>query len=678
MKSKMRVITMLLSILMLVQLPACQSLRIPADESGTTFAVGWEPVDEGTGADIEAILENMTLQEKIGQMMIVSYRIWKEVPATEGTEGDQTVENSAEEIPAVNVTALNDEIRAALKDYHFGGTLLYAENFRDAEQTIRLIADIQKANQEGGGLPLLVAADQEGGSVTCIGFGTTGVGNMALAATGDPKNAKQMAAIYGKELNLLGINTDFAPVMDVNNNPSNPIIGVRSFSDDPEVVAEFGLSYLEGLHDAGTIATLKHFPGHGNTDTDSHTAFPCMQSTYEELRQFELVPFQRAIDAGADMVMTAHIQYPQIEEGTYTSVSTGEQVYLPATMSHTILTDILRKDMGFEGVVVSDALDMAAVSANFETEDILTLSINAGVDMLILPIITDSELFQKTHQMVDTAVKLAEEGKIDQDRIDESVRRILTLKEKYGLLEEIDYSVTEEQINAAENGVGSAQNREASWNIANMALTLVKNEENVFPLKAESGQSTLILFANSCANRVGTGDLAKQKLIGQGSIPEDSEITILVNTADNEEECVKQANEADHVILIHRTYSASNLDPNADDGFSSAVFDRIIRERHAAGKKVILISCSLPYDAARFGEADAILLTYHSTAMKEIPPETGTGSAYVPNLAAALCACFGDGEMMGQLPVDIPQLDVNYQYTDQILYEKSISADADR
>ena len=128
MKSKMRVITMLLSILMLVQLPACQSLRIPADESGTTFAVGWEPVDEGTGADIEAILENMTLQEKIGQMMIVSYRIWKEVPATEGTEGDQTVENSAEEIPAVNVTALNDEIRAALKDHHFGGTLLYADD----------------------------------------------------------------------------------------------------------------------------------------------------------------------------------------------------------------------------------------------------------------------------------------------------------------------------------------------------------------------------------------------------------------------------------------------------------------------------------------------------------------------------------------------------------------------
>ena len=174
---------------------------------------------------IEAILSGMTLEEKVGQMMVASFRVWKEVPAEE-IEG-------AEEPEAVNITELNDEIRACLREYHFGGTVLFAQNCRDAEQVLRLVADIQAENQAGGGLPLLVAADQEGGSVARLGFGTTGPGNMALAATGDPENARAMASIYGTELSLLGINTDFAPVLDVNSNPNNPVIGVRSFSDDP-------------------------------------------------------------------------------------------------------------------------------------------------------------------------------------------------------------------------------------------------------------------------------------------------------------------------------------------------------------------------------------------------------------------------------------------------------------
>ena len=623
-------------------------------------------------AKIEALLAGMTLRDKIGQMLFVSYRIWKEAPKE--VEGNVTVENAAEEVPAGNVTALNDEIRAALRENHFGGTVLFAENYQDAEQTLRLIADIQETSVAGGGLPLLVATDQEGGNVARIGFGTPGVGNMALAATGNPDNARQMAYIYGEELSLLGVNTDFAPVLDVNNNPRNPVIGVRSFSDDPAKVSSFGLAYLSGLHEAGTIATLKHFPGHGNTDTDSHTGFPCIQSSYEELQKTELVPFQQAIDAGADMIMTAHIQYPQIETGTYTSIATGEQVYLPATMSRTILTDILREDMGFEGVIVSDALDMAAISENFETEDILTLTINSGVNMLILPIVTNADLFQKTQDMVDMAVQLAEDGTIDAARIDDSVRRILTLKQKYGLLDQTDFGVTEEQVKAATSGVGSDANRETVWDIARQAVTVVQNKEQAFPLQFAAGQSALILFADGCASRVGTGEQVKELLQEQGYVPEGAEITVLVNSAENEEDCVQAADKADHVILVYRTYGKANLDPNTGDGFSSAVFDRIIEERHAAGKQALLISCQLPYDAARFPEADAILLAYNSSVMREIPPATGAGSAYIPNLPAALCACFGYGEVKGQLPVELPQLDESYQFTEQILYERGEAA----
>lgn len=616
--------------------------------------------------EIESILNRMTLEEKAGQMMVVSFRVWKEIPAETNKE-NATSENTKQTIPSVKITELNDEIRQCLRDYHFGGTLLFADNCRDAEQTLRLVADLQAANQAGGGLPLLVATDQEGGSVARLGFGTTGVGNMALTATDNPDYARQMASVYGEELGLLGIHADYAPVMDVNNNPNNPVIGVRSFSDDPETVAKFGAAFIDGLHSQGTIATLKHFPGHGNTDTDSHTGFPCIDCSYAELKEAELVPFQTAIDSGADMIMTAHIQFPQIETETCTSTSTGEQVYLPATMSKTILTDILRGDMGFEGVIVSDALDMAAISSYFTDEDVLKYTINAGVNMLILPIIYDTNLFQRNMDMVDTAVRLVESGEIDIERVNDSVRRILSLKKKYGLLNQTDFTVTDEQAAAAVNGAGSAEHRQSAWKIAEQALTLVKNENEAFPLDVKAGDKTLILFADSCASRVASGELAKQRLIEKGILPENAEITILVHTRENDAECRQAAREADHVILINRVYASACLNPNTGDGFSTAIFDQIIAERHEAEKTAIVISCQLPYDAGRFPDADAILLTYGSSVMRAVPPESGEGSAYVPNLPAAICACFGACDAPGILPVNLPKLNEQYQLTEEIL-----------
>ena len=622
-----------------------------------------EGTETAADDDIEAILSRMTLEEKVGQMMIASFRIWKELPDPDDA-GNTMVENAEQEIPAVNITELNDPVRDCLREYHFGGTTLFAENCRDAEQVLRLVADLQAENQAGGGLPMLVTIDQEGGSVVRLGFGTSGVGNMALAATGDPANAKAMAAIYGEELKLLGINADFAPVMDVNNNPNNPVIGLRSFSDSPETVSAFGLSFLEGLHSAGTIASLKHFPGHGNTDSDSHTGLPCIDRSYDELKAVELVPFQAAIDAGADMVMTAHIEYPQIEKETYVSTSSGEEIFLPATMSRTILTDILRGDMGFEGVVVSDALDMAAISENFTMEDTLRLTINAGVNMLILPIVTDTDQFRKLKDMVDMAVKLAESGEIEMARVDDSVRRILTLKQKYGLLDQTDFTVSDEQVEAAVTGTGSAEHRQTAWDIAENALTLLKNENGAFPVELKEGGRALILFADSGASRVGTGELVR----GMLELPENAELTVMANTADNGDECAAAALEADAVILVSRVYGSACLDPNTDDGFSTAIFDRIIAERHEAGKTVIVVSCQLPYDADRFPEADAILLTYGSSVMRGVPPAEGQGSAYVPNLPAALCACFGSGEPGGKLPVNLPALNEDYSLSDTILY----------
>ena len=613
----------------------------PEPEEETTFEPETEPEttaapeQETEDMEIEQILEGMTLEEKVGQMIMTSYRLW-------GNSGK------------TRITELNDEIREALGKYHYGGVMLFEENFKDAEQTLRLVSDLQTANS---GIPLLTAVDQEGGYVARVNYGTAGIGNMALCASGKTENARTMASIYGEELQLLGINSDFAPVLDVNTDPANPVIGNRSFSDDPETTAAFGTAYLQGLHEQGTIAVLKHFPGHGNTDTDSHTGFPCIRSTYEELQKCELIPFEKAINGGADMVMTAHIQYPLIETKTYTSVSTGEQVYLPATMSRTILTDILKNDMGFEGVIVSDALDMGAIADNFSDEDMLCMTVNAGVDILLFPAVKSTKMFRENLELTEMAVRLAKEGKISAERIDDAVRRILRLKKKYGLLEEKDFTVTDEQIRAAINGVGSKEHLETAWKLAEQSLTLYRNENQAFPINAGQGEKTLILFANNSQGRNGSAMHAVQILQEQGIIQDASQISMMAHKGNNTQSCFNAAKAADHVILVYRTYSEDCLDARTIDGFSIGLFEQIIEQRHKDGKTVIFISAQLPYDASRFSEADAVLLTYGSSYMPELTEDPYAGQ--MPNLPEALCACFGMSEVSGKLPVKLPLLDEN-------------------
>lgn len=638
----LRVFTLILAVFLASGLFAgCGGRGTETSATEETSAPGIDRVDN--------IIEKMTLEEKIGQMMIASFRIWQDEATSEKT----------------NVTELNDAIRACIERNRFGGTILFAENFKTAEQTYRLTRDIQASNQKGSSIPLFICADQEGGHVVRIGFGTTGIGNMALAATGDKDSARQMAEIYGKELRALGINVDFAPVIDVNNDPTNPVIGVRSFSDDPETVARFGLGYMAGLDDEGVISTLKHFPGHGDTNTDSHTGFPLINKTYEELKEFELAPYKAAIANGAEMIMTAHIQYPKIEKETYVSASTGNKVYLPATMSRTVLTDILRRDMGFEGVIVTDALDMRAITDNFAFEDVICKTVNAGADMLILPIVTSADLFKLTDGVVKLTSDLVKAGKISESTIDEAVTRILKLKEKRGILGENDFTVTDAGIENAVKTVGSTENRAFAEFLAKKALTVVKNEKGAFPLKDPSGK-TLLLFSDGASARAGYGDVAAKKL-GR------NDIEVLVSAKDNRDACLKAASEAENVILISRAYSEASLDPNTDAGFSTGVFDEIISRRHAAGKTVIVISSQLPYDAARYTDADAVILTYCSSVLRGLPNKSGEGSAYSPNLAVAIEVCFTGEALSGKLPVSIPKLDAHYKLTDEILYKREIN-----
>ena len=606
------------------------------------------------GDAVEALLAAMSLRDKLAQMMLISPRVWKEDP--ESKEAGE------------NIRALNAPLRQFLVDHPFGGVVLYGENFVDAPQTLRLVADIQAANREGGGLPMLMSLDQEGGNVARISFGANSPGAMAMAAAGNPEAARRMAGIFGEELNLLNIHADYAPVMDINDNPANPVIGVRAFGDDAATVSEYGCAFLQGLHDQGIIATIKHFPGHGNTDTDSHTSLPLVNRSLEALRENELKPFKAAIDAGADMVMTAHIQYPQIETQTYTSVKDGRQVYIPATMSRTILTDILRGELGFEGVIVSDALEMKAIWDNYALDDMLTMTINAGVNWLMLPAIRDASMLTQIDDMLNRAVALTEAGIIDPARVDDSVRRILTLKHKYGLLDDADFTVSDADIAAAEAGCGSPEHREAAWNLACRALTLLKKENDAFPLKVKEGEKTLILF--SAASRVGAGELAAQMLTEMNALPEGAQIESMVIEKDTAQDCLKAAAKADHVLLISRAWANDCYNPDTEDGMPVGVINQVIDILHAAGKTALVVSCQLPYDAACYPEADALLLTFSSGAMRAVPAASGAGSAYDPSLPAAICAAFGAVQPGGRLPVNLPKLDENARFTDELLYAR--------
>ena len=618
------------------------------------------PVGAAEPDRIDEILDSMTLQEKAAQMIIADFRTWNEDPQNEESE-------------AVPVTVLPEEVEEAIRRDHFGGIILFAENCSENEPLVRLVSQMQIANLEGecaNPVPLLIAIDQEGGAVARLGQGCIWPGNMALTATGDPENAKLAARTLGGEIAALGINTDFAPVMDVNSNPRNPIIGTRSFSDDPQTVSTYGVSFVEGLKETGTITALKHFPGHGDVATDSHTGFPVQEKTYDELKECELVPFQAAIDAGADMVMTAHIQYPSVDSRTYTSTSTGEEVYYPATLSDRVLKDILREDMGFEGVIVSDALNMAAIADNFKPEDVTRMALEAGIDMFLMPVpVTDSETLKALDQFIADICALVEDGSIPESRLDESVRRILKMKEDHGILdlETKNFEQTDEEVQEAAEAVGSPENHEVEWQLTQRAVTLVKNDNDVLPIKAEPGEHILVLY--TAGSRIAAAEYARLRLVEEGLIPEDVAFDALVCSAETAEDCVKAVDEADAVIIVSSMFGQADLDPATEDGAASAVLDDVIGTSHEQQKPAVVISSYLPYDAARYTDADAILIAYGSRPMRELPGEKVSVS---PNIPCAVCGIFGEYEFSGKLPVDIPEMDEAYQFTDKILYTKAI------
>ena len=578
---------------------------------------------------IRSVVSNMTTRQKVAQMIMPALRTWG--------SGDD----------AVPATTLSDEQKAVLMKYSFGGVIIFGQNIEEAGQTTQLISSMQEANAMGGAVSsLLVSIDQEGGYITRLSTGTSMPGNMAIAATGDPDNAYLAGDVIGSELSVQGINVDFAPVMDVNNNPSNPIIGVRSFSDDPRIVSQYGARFIDGLHNNHVMVALKHFPGHGDTDTDSHTGLPLIEKTYDQLKNLELIPFTQ-VASSADFVMTAHIQYPNIETGTYTSISTGEEVYLPATLSKTILTDILRKDIGFEGVIVTDAMEMDAIASHFDPMDAARLAINAGANMLLIPVdISSPDDIKELDDYINGIVAEIDKGLISMDCVNDSVYRILKAKSKYGLMN--DDSLNElgksELITPdpelARQVVGSKEHHDIEWKIALEAVTSIKND-NAYPVTDD--KKTVILYSND--NQKNSIDFAKALLVAEGKVTSPDNIISICAKDASKDSLTAAIKGADTVIMLSVSYSkeASNEDLIHD----------LIQKTHDNGGKFILLSAHLPYELSSFTDADALIACYNSRGMEMIPTGESNRPKYGANIPAAIYAIFGGSNITGTLPVSI-------------------------
>ena len=361
------------------------------------------PVDE-----VEAQLQKMTLREKVGQMFYVRPEC---LDTTIHFNLPGGIDESADDIREIKLQAVNATMKGVNEKYPVGGIILYAHNIKDEAQLARFIPEIRALK----GSPLL-CIDEEGGRVARIAnndnFNEKKYESMgAIGATGDPQNAYECGNTIGTYLRRYGFDIDFAPVADVNTNPENIVIGQRAFSDDPAVAAPMVTNYLQGLKDAGVTGCIKHFPGHGDTKSDTHYGYAQSMKTWDEMLGCEMTTFKAGIAWGCQLIMTAHIAAPNV---------TGSDV--PSTMSPVILQDKLRGELGYQNIIITDAMEMGAITQQYNCAEATVGCIQAGVDIVLGP--------QNFVQAFDAVIAAVNNGTITEERINQSVRRILKLKSK--------------------------------------------------------------------------------------------------------------------------------------------------------------------------------------------------------------------------------------------------------
>ncbi|MFJ5217445.1 glycoside hydrolase family 3 protein [Streptomyces sp. NPDC088354] len=545
--------------------PSRRAVLGAAAAASTALAVGTPGTASAAAAHdrrrVRAIIDRMSIEEKIGQLFVM--RVYGH-SATAPDPADVAANQA--EIGVSNAAEL-------IAKYHVGGIIYFAwaHNTRDPHQ----IADLSNGIQRASRIPLLISTDQEHGAVTRVGSpATLFPGGMALGAAGSVRDARTAAAVAGAELAAMGINQDYAPVADVNVNPANPVIGVRSFGADPKAVASLVAAQVAGYQGAGVVATAKHFPGHGDTGTDSHFELPVITHSLEEWRRLDAPPFRAAVAAGIDSIMTAHILVPALDDS-------GD----PATLSRPILTGILREEMGYDGVVVTDALGMEGVRQKYGDDRVPVLALKAGVDQLLNP-----PLLETAWQGVLAAVR---SGELTEERIDQSLVRILTLKERRGLLDH-PY-VTHRGVDRV---VGTRAHLAAADRITDGTVTLLANN-GTLPLPAR--RRLLVVGADPAAPS-GTGGPPTAVLAAALTALGHRAQALSTGTAPGQaaiDAAVAAARGTDAVVVA--TYNVT------------AATDRqiaLVRALAATGVPVVQIAIRNPYDVARLDGTAAALATY--------------------------------------------------------------------
>ena len=468
--------------------------------------------------------------------------------------------------------------------------------------------------QEKARIPLLVAADFEWGAAMRIDGTTLFPPFMALGAADSEDLAYEMGRITAVEGRAMGIHMAYAPVVDVNINPDNPVISARSLGERPESVGRLAAAFIRGLQRNGMIATAKHFPGHGDTAVDSHNLMPAIHADIGRLERVELYPFAEAIKAGVEAVMTAHLYVPALDP------TPG----LPATLSSPILTDLLRKKMGFKGLIVTDAMTMGGVTTAFSAEEAALKAVQAGVDMILLP--------ADLPGVIDALVRAVKDGEIPESRIDASARRILELKARLGLPQNrfVD-------INLLPQLIASRRHLEQAARTFEKSVTLVKNERNVLPLSPEIPADKVAILALSSDNddyfagQTFVRELRKRK-------PGMSAFYADANTGQEFiREAKAKAMAADLIVLA--LFSSLRSGKGSIDLLPRHI--DLIRELSWAKRKTLVVSFGSPYFLRHFPEVDGYLCLYRNTAQAQE--------------VAARAVC-GEIDIEGRLPVSIPGL----------------------
>lgn len=530
-------------------------------------------------------VKKMSLRQKVGQLMMVGF------PESE---------------PSADILRM-------IEDEHVGGIILFGRNIGTPEDVLRLTTDLQTtAKKAGHPFPLFLSIDQENGVVRRLGEGTTVFpGNMLLGAVKNEQVTLSVAKATAEELKGLGINMNLAPVLDVNNNPRNPVIGVRSFAESPDDVTRHGLASISGHQQAGVMTTAKHFPGHGDTDTDSHLALPTISHDLERLEKVELPPFEKAIEAGVDSVMIAHVFFPALES------EDGR----PATVSRSVVTGLLREKMGYDGVIMTDCLEMDAISKTIGTAEGALQALKAGIDILM---VSHSYAVQK--ETIERIVQAVESGELQEDMIDRATHRIWRLKQRY---------LSWGDVLSASKGVPATVGGETHCKLAEQAyargITLLKND-GILPLGRDGDDELLVVVpGQKVSTPVEDPKYAHYRLADaiRRYHPSVKEVRITVSPTNDEiREVEALAESADTVIF--GTVNAHINTRQAD----------LVNRLSSTGKPVIAVAMRNPYDLTAFSDVSAYLATYEYT---------------FPALSIAADIIFGKRKARGKLPVRVPR-----------------------